>query len=82
MMLRRTKVERVDELGLPPRVVFIRRDLFNDEEMDFYRSLYADSATTFASYVQQGTVLNHYAHIFVSEPTQAEADRPRKVKGS
>ena len=35
IMLRRTKVEREDDLGLPPRVVNVRRDDFNDEEMDF-----------------------------------------------
>ncbi len=64
-MLRRTKIERVDELGLPPRVMHTRRDLFSPPEEDFYRSLYADSATAFAAYVQAGTVLNHYAHIFV-----------------
>ncbi len=65
MMLRRTKVERVEELGLPPRVMHTRRDLFSDRESDFYHSLYADTATTFAAYVRAGTVLNHYAHIFV-----------------
>jgi hypothetical protein len=31
IMLRRTKVEKVDELGLPPRVMHTRRDLFNDQ---------------------------------------------------
>jgi DNA repair protein RAD16 len=30
LMLRRTKVERADDLGLPSRVVSIRRDLFNE----------------------------------------------------
>ena len=30
IMLRRTKVERADDLGLPSRVVTIRRDLFNE----------------------------------------------------
>jgi DNA repair protein RAD16 len=30
LMLRRTKVERADDLGLPSRVVTIRRDLFNE----------------------------------------------------
>ena len=91
MMLRRTKVDKVDELGLPPRVMHTRRDLFNDQvdglagrsvcvaagrlnhrkfgrrcqEEDFYRSLYANTSTAFAAYVRAGTVLNHYAHIFV-----------------
>ena len=30
IMLRRTKIERADDLGLPSRVVTIRRDLFNE----------------------------------------------------
>lgn len=41
MMLRRTKVERGSELGLPPRIVYTRRDLFNEEEDDFYEALYS-----------------------------------------
>lgn len=41
VMLRRTKVERGAELGLPPRMVLTRRDLFNPEEEDFYQSLYS-----------------------------------------
>lgn len=32
LMLRRTKVERADDLGLPPRVVDVRRDYFTEEE--------------------------------------------------
>ena len=38
VMLRRTKIERADDLGLPPRVVEIRRDFFNEEEKDLYQS--------------------------------------------
>ncbi|RUS22890.1 SNF2 family N-terminal domain-containing protein [Endogone sp. FLAS-F59071] len=64
MMLRRTKVERADDLGLPPRTVVIRRDLFNEEEEDMYDSLYSDSQRKFSTYVEQGTVLNNYANIF------------------
>ncbi|OZJ02723.1 hypothetical protein BZG36_05107 [Bifiguratus adelaidae] len=64
LMLRRTKVERADDLGLPPRTVTIRRDLFNEEEEDMYESLYTDSARKFSTYVEQNTVLNNYANIF------------------
>lgn len=32
MMLRRTKVERADDMGLPPRVVMVRKDYFTEEE--------------------------------------------------
>lgn len=64
VMLRRTKVERADDLGLPPRVVEIRRDCFNAEEKDLYLSLYSDSKRQFNAYVAEGVVLNNYANIF------------------
>ncbi|CCC71773.1 hypothetical protein NCAS_0I01050 [Naumovozyma castellii] len=64
IMLRRTKVERADDLGLPPRIVTVRRDFFNEEEKDLYRSLYSDSQRKYNSYVEEGVVLNNYANIF------------------
>ncbi|KAI8898079.1 SNF2 family N-terminal domain-containing protein, partial [Globomyces pollinis-pini] len=64
IMLRRTKVEKNDELGLPPRIVVSRRDYFNDAEEELYESLYTETTRTFNTYVQSGTVLNHYASIF------------------
>lgn len=64
LMLRRTKIERADDMGLPPRVVSVRRDLFNDEEEDLYESLYSESKRKFNTYADQGTVLNNYANIF------------------
>jgi DNA repair protein RAD16 len=64
IMLRRTKVERADDLGLPPRVEEIRRDFFNEEEKDLYQSLYSDSKRKFNEYVAEGVVLNNYANIF------------------
>lgn len=64
IMLRRTKLERADDLGLPPRVVEIRRDRFNEEEKDLYTSLYSDSKRKFNDYVAEGVVLNNYANIF------------------
>lgn len=64
IMLRRTKIERADDLGLPPRVVEIRRDKFNEEEKDLYTSLYSDSKRKFNDYVAEGVVLNNYANIF------------------
>ena len=64
IMLRRTKMERADDLGLPPRVVEIRSDRFNEEEKDLYTSLYSDSKRRFNDYVAQGVVLNNYANIF------------------
>ncbi|BFZ58946.1 DNA repair protein rad16 [Savitreella phatthalungensis] len=64
IMLRRTKLERADDMGLPPRVVTVRRDLFNAEEEDMYESLYTDSKRKFDTYAESGTVLNNYANIF------------------
>lgn len=64
LMLRRTKVERADDMGLPPRVVRVRRDLFNDEEEDLYESLYTESKRKFNTYADEGTILNNYANIF------------------
>ncbi|EHN03643.1 Rad16p [Saccharomyces cerevisiae x Saccharomyces kudriavzevii VIN7] len=64
IMLRRTKVERADDLGLPPRIVTVRRDFFNEEEKDLYRSLYSDSKRKYNSFVEEGVVLNNYANIF------------------
>lgn len=64
VMLRRTKVERADDLGLPPRIVTVRRDYFNEHEKDLYRSLYTDVKRKYNSYVAEGVVLNNYANIF------------------
>lgn len=57
IMLRRTKTEREEDLGLPPKVVKIRRDQFSEEEMDLYDSIYSDGKRRFDYYVAQGVVL-------------------------
>ncbi|CAE6460934.1 unnamed protein product, partial [Rhizoctonia solani] len=64
MMLRRTKVERADDLGLPPRTVIVRRDYFSPEEKELYLSLFSDAKRQFSTYVDAGTVLNNYSNIF------------------
>lgn len=64
LMLRRTKVERADDLGLPPRIVTVRKDYFNEHEKDLYKSLYMDVKRKYNSYVEEGVVLNNYANIF------------------
>ncbi|OMH83638.1 DNA repair protein RAD16 [Zancudomyces culisetae] len=64
IMLRRTKVERAADLGLPPKIVTIRRDRFSPEELDFYTSLFSNSRRSFDTYASHGTVLNNYANIF------------------
>ena len=48
MMLRRTKVERADDLGLPPRTVIVRRDYFSEEEKELYLSLFSDAKREFS----------------------------------
>ena len=63
-MLRRTKVECADDLGLPPRTVICRRDMFGEEEEEVYTSLFKDVKRTFNNYIEEGTVLNNYANIF------------------
>ncbi|KZT20664.1 hypothetical protein NEOLEDRAFT_1227175 [Neolentinus lepideus HHB14362 ss-1] len=64
LMLRRTKVERADDLGLPPRTVVVRRDYFSPEEKELYLSLFSDAKRAFNTYVDSGTVLNNYSNIF------------------
>ena len=46
------------------RTVLLRKDAFDDREMDFYEALYTQSQAQFGAYVESGTVLNNYAHIF------------------
>ncbi|WBW74479.1 DNA translocase/ubiquitin protein ligase E3, ERCC4-like protein Rhp16/Rad16-like [Schizosaccharomyces osmophilus] len=83
IMLRRTKLERADDLGLPPRVVEVRRDLFNEEEEDVYQSLYMDSKRKFNTYLAQGVVLNNYANIFqLITRMRQMADHPDLVLAS
>ncbi|KAG8888456.1 DNA repair protein rad16 [Tulasnella sp. 332] len=64
MMLRRTKLERADDLGLPPRTVIVRRDYFSVEEKELYLSLFSDAKRQFSTYAEAGTLLNNYSNIF------------------
>ncbi|KIM45770.1 hypothetical protein M413DRAFT_440809 [Hebeloma cylindrosporum] len=64
MMLRRTKLQKADDLGLPPRTVIVRRDYFSPEEKELYLSLFSDAKRQFSTYLDQGTVLNNYSNIF------------------
>jgi DNA repair protein RAD16 len=63
-MLRRTKEERKKDLKLPPIKVMIRKDALSKQEADFYHSLYMQSCVKFDTYIQGGTILHNYAHIF------------------
>ena len=58
IMLRRTKIQRADDLGLPPRTVIVRRDYFSPEEKELYLSLFSDAKRQFSTYVGAGTLLN------------------------
>ncbi|KAF8164913.1 SNF2 family N-terminal domain-containing protein [Crassisporium funariophilum] len=64
MMLRRTKLQKADDLGLPPRTVIVRRDYFSPEEKELYLSLFSDAKRQFTTYLDSGTVLNNYSNIF------------------
>ncbi|KAI6128357.1 SNF2 family N-terminal domain-containing protein, partial [Pisolithus croceorrhizus] len=62
LMLRRAKIQRADDLGLPPRTVIVRRDYFSPEEKELYLSLFAGAKRQFnIYYVHSGTVLNKYS---------------------
>lgn len=64
ILLRRTKVDRADDIMLPARFVSVRQEYMDERETDFYDALYTQSKAQFNTYVQSGTVLNNYAHIF------------------
>ncbi|KAI0052617.1 hypothetical protein FA95DRAFT_1483276 [Auriscalpium vulgare] len=64
IMLRRTKLQRADDLGLPPRTVVVRRDYFSPEEKELYLSLFSDAKRQFSTYVDAGTLLNNYSNVF------------------
>ncbi|CAK0853477.1 unnamed protein product, partial [Prorocentrum cordatum] len=53
------------DLHLPPIKVMIRKDgRCSRQEQDFYQSLYMQSRVRFDTYVESGTILHNYAHIF------------------
>ncbi|XP_077224742.1 helicase protein with RING/U-box domain-containing protein [Tasmannia lanceolata] len=64
VVLRRTKKGRAADLSLPPRIVSVRRDTMDTKEEDFYEALYTQSQAQFNTYIDTGTVMNNYAHIF------------------
>jgi len=64
ILLRRTKIERHADLNLPSLNIKIRRDALSAEETDFYKSMYTSMRTQFDTYVDRGTVLHNYAHVF------------------
>ncbi|EOD25881.1 hypothetical protein EMIHUDRAFT_427067 [Emiliania huxleyi CCMP1516] len=63
-LLRRTKEGRAQEMVLPPKLITLEANFLDDTEMDFYQAIYTQSQAEFGAYVQAGTLLNNYAHIF------------------
>ena len=64
LLLRRTKASRADEMVLPPKLVTLEANFLDDKENDFYQAIYTQSQAQFSGYVEAGTLLNNYAHIF------------------
>ncbi|KAL3652640.1 hypothetical protein CASFOL_002321 [Castilleja foliolosa] len=64
IVLRRTKKGREADLSLPCRIITLRRDSLDVVEEDYYTALYSESQAQFDTYINAGTVLNNYAHIF------------------
>jgi len=63
-LLRRTKETKAADLELPPRLVQIKTVKLHPVEEDFYSALYTQTKSSFNDYVDSGTLLNNYAHIF------------------
>jgi len=63
-LLRRTKETRAADMELPPRIVQIKPVRLHPVEEDFYSALYTQTKSSFNDYVDSGTLLNNYAHIF------------------
>ena len=64
VMLRRTKVERAEDIKLPPLEINVETLKLNESERDFYECIYKNSRSKFDTYVNKGTLLNNYAHVF------------------
>lgn len=63
-VLRRTKAERQDDMHLPPLAMTIKVGEMSPSEFDFYESMFKQTKTQFDTYVDQGVLLNNYAHVF------------------
>ncbi|KAJ1604839.1 Swi2/Snf2 ATPase and Rad16-like protein [Cryptosporidium canis] len=64
VLLRRTKVQRQEDVKLPPLEIKVIHGELSAPEKDFYTSLYQRSKVQFDTYVNQGTILHNYAHVF------------------
>eukprot|EP00930_Biecheleria_cincta_P033330 TRINITY_DN23096_c0_g1_i1.p1 TRINITY_DN23096_c0_g1~~TRINITY_DN23096_c0_g1_i1.p1 ORF type:complete len:1439 (-),score=300.93 TRINITY_DN23096_c0_g1_i1:174-4490(-) len=64
ILLRRTKLERQADVNLPTLEIRIRKDTLSPQEQDFYTSMFTQSRTSFDTFVDKGTLLHNYAHVF------------------
>mmetsp|Transcript_9849 Transcript_9849/g.24246 ORF Transcript_9849/g.24246 Transcript_9849/m.24246 type:complete len:1443 (-) Transcript_9849:103-4431(-) len=64
IMLRRTKLERAKDVKLPPLHINVVKLKLDEQERDFYDCIYQQSRSKFDTYVDKGTLLHNYAHIF------------------
>lgn len=80
LLLRRTKVGCAKDVNLPPLTIEICDPGQTPEEKDFYECIYMQTQASFNAFVDKGTVLHNYAHIFdlLSKLRQA-ADHPYLV---
>ncbi|KAH8739192.1 Swi2/Snf2 ATpase [Cryptosporidium ryanae] len=64
VLLRRTKLQRQEDVKLPPLEIKVLYNELSPPEKDFYTSIYQRSKIKFDTFVNQGTVLHNYAHVF------------------
>lgn len=64
IMLRRTKKERAKDVKLPPLVITVQKLELSEEEQDFYDCIYKRTRSRFDTFVDKGTLLHNYAHVF------------------
>ena len=68
ILLRRTKKTQNKDgeliIQLPEKTAKIEYITLSAEERDFYDSLFTESKTKFDKFVEEGTLVSHYAHVF------------------
>ena len=64
VMLRRTKKERASELKLPALDIEVIHLQLSPDEKDFYDCIYKQTRSRFDTFVDKGTLLHNYAHVF------------------
>jgi DNA repair protein RAD16 len=64
VMLRRTKKEKQKEMKLPALTITVSKLKLSTVERDFYECIYKQTKSKYNAYVNKGTVLHNFAHIF------------------